>query len=275
MAFADKPTHFVNIPLKYFEEFYEQFVLIQRELVFKLDCNIQNTPHVSLTMLDARNSELKYIDFAIRDCIDYMYAGKVKLRFSNIHLLGKHIVADVSGLQDWHDNVEDYIKNAGYVCGQSRPWLPHLTIASLECVDDDEFNRSKAIFEESLFSFEFELVIRKGASFYLEIVKIGAPKHDGYYEQEFSAWVYSRLSIEPPTYKLGTIMDYSCLESVITEMEPGEFPEDERDAWYKLQYSYEYNGWFWRYCLSRSKTFRSHIRARSCTCLVYSDSDSD
>nr|QOE77285.1 ORF2 protein [Lucheng Rn rat coronavirus] len=275
MAFADNPTHFVNVPLKCFEDFYEQFVLIQRELVSKLDCKIQNTPHVSLTMLDARNSELKYIDFAIRDCIDYMYAGKVKIRFSNIHLLGKHIIADVSGLQNWHDKVEDYIKNAGYVCGQSRPWLPHLTIASLECSDEDEFNRSKSIFEESQFGFEFELVIRKGDSFYLEIVKIGAPKHDGYYDEEFSAWVYDRLSDEPPTHKLGTIMDYSCLECVIIEMEPGDFPDDERDAWYKLQYSYEDNGWFWRYCLSRSKTFRRHIHARACTCFEYTDSDSD
>lgn len=278
MAFADKPTHFVNIPLKYFEEFYEQFVLIQRELVFKLDCKIQNTPHISLTMLDARNSELKYIDFAIRDCIDHMYAGKVKIKFSNVHLLGKHIVSDVFGLQEWHDEVESYIKSAGYVCGQSRPWLPHLTIASIECVDDADFNRSKAIFEQSQFSFDFELVIRKGASFYLEIVRIGAPKHDGFYEQEFCAWVYSRFSTEPPTHKLGSIMDYSCLDNVIAEMDPADFPrndDDLREAWYKLQYSYEYNGWFWRYCLTKSKTFRRHVNARSCVCDECTDSESD
>lgn len=273
MAFADKPTHFVNIPLKYFEEFYEHFVLIQRELVSKLHCKTQTTPHVSLTMLEARNSELKYIDFAIRDCIDYMFAAKVEIGFSGLHLLGKHIVAEVSGLQEWHDVVESYIKNAGYVCGQSRAWLPHLTIASLECVDDDNLVRSKTILEESNFSFEFELVIRKGAPFYLEIVKIGAPKHDGYYEQEFSAWVYSRCSVEPPTCKLSAIMCYGCLHHVISEMEPDDFPNDEHDAWCKLQYSYEYNGWFWRYCLTKSRTFRRHIRARTCTCLDCSDSD--
>nr|WIF20063.1 ORF2 [Luchacovirus sp.] len=274
MAFAYKPTHFVNFPLRHFDSFYEAFLNTQRDLVFYLGCKLQSAPHVSISMLDARNSELRYIDFAIRDCIDYMYEGEISVYFSNLRLLGKHVICDVSGLDDWHDEVERYIRKAGYVCGQSRSWLPHVTFGSLDCDSAELDVFSKVIVDNGL-SFNFKLDIFEGDSFYLDIVKIGATKHDGLYDAEFSAWVYCRFSVDPPTDKLGIFMGIACMEDIRIELEDDDLPLDDADAYYKLQYSYEYNGWFWRYCLSNSRTFRRHVQARRCTCLDSCSSDSD
>ncbi|QZL09682.1 NS2 [plateatu pika coronavirus P83] len=265
MAFADKPNYFVNFPLKHFVDFYESFVCLQRELVFKFNCKIQNTPHVSITMLDVRNSELLSADRAICDCIDYMFIKDLQVRFTNLHFLGSYLVCDVVGLQSLHDDVEQHLREAFVVCGQSRAWYPHLTVARFDCVPS-VMAEIVEVFQSCNFSFDFILDLVEGAPFYLEIVKIGAHKSNGFYNPTFSRWVYGRLSVPPPTEKLDFIMDVGCIMEVRFELYDDDLPSDPIEAWHKVKHAYDNNLWFYRHCLSKSKLFRRHVQARRCVC---------
>lgn len=266
MSFADSSTHFVNLPLKHFTDLYTAIVGLQRELVFKTGCKLQSAPHVSMLMLDLSDSNPKKAWFTLNDCIDYMYEGDLTIRITNVHLLGTHIVCDVDGLQDWHDELLKFFQNAGFIAGQSRVWHPHVTLGTL--VDENVMLDS--------FDFDYTLDIKECDPFYLEVVKIGALKADGVYNFEFGTWVYDRFDHETPTYKFGQVMGFCCFEDVFNEILEG-FPSDMMDAYEKLEASYNNNGWFWDYVRCNSKTFRKHCAIGSCVprCCEVSDEEDD
>ncbi|URD31285.1 NS2 protein [Mouse coronavirus] len=257
MAFADKPTHFVNFPLASFECFLEKFYNLQNIISSTgLECKLQKVPHISITMLDIDKSQYRCVDVAIQEIIDDFLAYEGDIVLSNPHVLGRSLVLDVTGLQELHDDIVVSLREKGVTADQSRNWIPHCTVAQFIGEIPLQLNMH--------FFHSIQLNTTSPAS--IELVKIGADKVCNWYISEFSYWVGIRSCYKPPTQKLGSIIGYCCLDKIREDLIDGVLPSNDDDAWSKLKYAYENNTWFYRYVYDNSLYFRDACKTRDCIC---------
>lgn len=269
VAFADKPNHFVNFPLAQFKGFLDKFKQLQSQLLgVGVDCKLQEAPHVSITMLDVTSDKYKHVDISIQEIIDDMdWDVGLNLVFHNPHILGRCLVLDVRGLDELHDEIVEYIREKGCVADQSRQWIAHCTIAQLS-----------NIIPKLDLQFNYNLKIEQTSPARLELVKLGAVKHDGFYEPIFSHWMGVRTCYTPPTQKLGSIMGICCLSLIREQLSEGDLPEDDEQAFNKLAYHYQYNLWFFRYVYDNSSIFRRVCKVKDavdCVCTGFHSDSSD
>nr|UZN72565.1 32 kDa non-structural protein [Bovine coronavirus] len=271
VAYADKPNHFINFPLTQFEGFVLNYKGLQFQLLDEgVDCKIQTAPHISLAMLDIQPEDYRSVDVAIQEVIDDMHWGEgFQIKFDNPHILGRCIVLDVKGVEELHDDLVNYIRDKGCVADQSRKWIGHCTIAQL--TDAALSIKENVDFINSM-QFNYKITINPSSPARLEIVKLGAEKKDGFYETIVSHWMGIRFEYNPPTDKLAMIMGYCCLEVVRKELEEGDLPENDDDAWFKLSYHYENNSWFFRHVYRKSSYFRKSCQNLDCNCLGFYES---
>lgn len=274
VAYADKPTHFINFPLSHFNEFVVKFNKLQATLIEGgVECKLQNSPHISVTMLDIKPSDINAVDIAIQEVIDDFCFDEAALTFCNPHILGRCIVLDVKGCEELHEDVVEYIRAKGCVADQSRKWIAHCTIAQFT-------NITPKHLPDGIKDLQFNctIPIKQSAPAYLELVELGAEKKDGFYKSLFSHWMGIRSIDKPPTDHLSAIMGYCCLDMIREELPEGSFPEQDDDAWNKLAYHYDNNLWFYRFVFKNSKYFRKTIRHKCCNCageFSYTSSDED
>lgn len=262
MAFADKPNHFINFPLAQFSGFMDKYLKLQQEIIENgFDCKLQLVPHVSITMLDINAEQYKLVDFSIQEILDDLGAYEGDIIFDNPHMLGRCLVLDVKGFEELHDDIVEILRTRGLVADQSRKWIPHCTVA--------QFNSGFSEQIKLQFFYKLPFYLKHNHEFTdarLELVKLGASKIDGFYSSELSVWCGDRICYKPPTDKLGAICGYCCLDKIRCELELGDLPSDDEDAWYKLKYHYENNTWLFRYAYDNSEHFRMACRMKGCIC---------
>lgn len=87
----------------------------------------QVAPHVSLTMLSLTDEEV----IKVENILDELELPTTYITISNPHMMGRHYVCEVEGLQSLHDEVVSVLRQHGIACDQSRLWKPHLTIGEI------------------------------------------------------------------------------------------------------------------------------------------------
>lgn len=269
-AFADQPTHFVNFPLMGFSSFVGDFKKLQSEVLdVGLDCKLQTCPHISIIMLQLENGDVDKVDIAIQEVIDDFDFEDVCLIFSRPHILGRCLVLDVDGIEELHNDVNDYIRDKGCTVGQSRKWIAHVTVAQIK-----DMSSIKDAINHLQFNHTIQITPDSSAS--LELVKLGAEKCDGFYKSIVSHWMGLRHFSKPPTHKLGSIIGYCCLDKIRADLGNDMLPQHDDDAWFKLSYHYENNLWFYRHVYNNSEYFRRCCKNKGCCCEgLYSDYSSD
>nr|WEM02671.1 NS2 accessory protein [Equine coronavirus] len=272
VAYADRPTHFINFPLISFEGFMLNFKDLQFRLLEEgVDCKLQMVPHVSLAMLDIVQDQIKCVDTSLQQVIDCIcWDDGFHINFGNPKILGRCVVLEVKGLEELHGEIERSISEKGCVVGQSRPWIAHCTIAQL--TDAALVINENLDFINSL-QFNYTITINPASPSRLELVKIGAEKKDGFYKSVVSHWMGIRFYYKPPTDKLAMIMGYCCLEKIREELDGEDFPQHDDDAWSKLSYHYENNLWFYRHVYRNSSYFRLVCKLKDCICMGYDSSE--
>nr|QOE77305.1 non-structural protein NS2a protein [Betacoronavirus HKU24] len=273
VAYADKPTHFVNFPLSHFNEFVVKYNKLQAAIIESgVECKLQTCPHISIALLDLKPGDIGMVDIAIQEVIDDFSWEDAALTFCNPHVLGRFLVLDVKGCDELHEDIVDYVREKGCVAGQSRKWIAHCTIAQFCGIPP------KCLPDVKHLQFNFTIPIKQSAPAYLELVALGSEKKDGFYKPLFSHWMGIRTINVPPTDHLSAIMGYCCLDKIREQLPEGSLPEQDDDAWSKLAYHYDNNLWFYRFVFKNSWYFRKTIRHRCCNCageFSYSSCDED
>lgn len=158
VRYADQPTHFFSMPVVH-KGFLNAFYELQDGFPGKK----QVAPHVSLTMLSLTDEEV----IKVENILDELELPTTYITISNPHMMGRHYVCEVEGLQGLHDEVVSVLRQHGIACDQSRLWKPHLTIG--EIVDGSSFSDFK----------DFAITCKLED---LDFVKLGAPKVNARYE---------------------------------------------------------------------------------------------
>lgn len=103
----------------------------------------------------------------VENILDELELPTTYVTIMNPHMMGRHYVCEVEGLQSLHDEVVSVLRQHGIACDQSRLWKPHLTIG--EIVDGSNFSDFK----------DFAMTCKVED---LDFVKLGAPKANARYE---------------------------------------------------------------------------------------------
>uniref|UniRef100_P0C6V7 Replicase polyprotein 1ab n=1 Tax=Berne virus TaxID=11156 RepID=R1AB_BEV len=157
IVYADDPTHFLSLPVVN-KNFLAAFYDLQEGFPGKK----QVAPHISLTMLKLSDEDIEKVE----DILDEMVLPNSWVTITNPHMMGKHYVCDVEGLDSLHDEVVSVLREHGIACDQKRLWKPHLTIGELNDVSFDKFK-------------DFAISCKLEDC---DFVKLGAPKANARYE---------------------------------------------------------------------------------------------
>lgn len=261
MAFADKPNHFINFPLAQFSGFMDKYLKFQSQLVeMGLDCKLQKAPHVSITLLDISAEQYKQVEFAIQEILDDLEAYEGDIVFDNPHMLGRCLILDVKGFEELHEDIVEILRRRGCTADQSRQWIPHCTVAQF---DEERETNGLQFYHNLPFYLKHNSLLTDAR---LELVKIGSSKIDGFYCSQLSIWCGERLCYKPPTPKFSDIFGYCCIEKIRVDLEIGDLPEDDEEAWAELSYHYQRNTYFFRYVYDNSIYFRTVCRMKGCMC---------
>ncbi len=278
LALADKPTHFVNFPLAQFDEFMVKYKELHAEIQRRgIVCKLQSAPHVSITMLDIDECDIKDVDIVLQETVDdFDDEEEFLMTFTNPHFLGRCLVLDVTGPEKLHDDVVLRLRNKGIKCDQSREWICHCTVAQFS----EDPNANDFIVDQcNGLQFSYMEPIHIHSDAHIELVQIGASKEDGFYDCILSHWMGIRWEYSPesrpPDGKLGAIMGYCCLDILREQCGDEYFPKDDDDAWYMLSEHFECRLWFYRYVYRNSSYFRQTIKNRCCNCAGEFSSDED